>query len=326
MQYQIPVWQMIRDALQALGSEVVSTADIRSHVQAKYGDVNPGTVGAQINSCCVNNQKRVNYPENQRPRRATKPVDFLYKAARDQFTLYNPEKHGQWEIAVVDGKCVVRKLNGGEALQAPEKQQLQKMRQQHKKHSGRDIERPSAAAVRRYLQSWDGLGHYTYQEEAVKKLFSVTYPANTEISEVLVKVAALNTFYSTNIRDVYAVARHIVDLNIDARLACGDETLVNEIARVTTQRGQMRNEFSFATKYCSCHNNRAYPIYDSFVAKVLLHFRDADSFAEFMESQLRDFPRFKRVIEAFQAFYGLEAFTAKEIDMYLWQFGKDSFS
>ena len=52
---------------------------------------------------------------------------------------------------------------------------------------------------------------------------------------------------------------------------------MNDIARVNIN-GKDRNLYSFATKYCSHHNFNDYPIYDEYVAKVLLHFQRKDKF------------------------------------------------
>jgi hypothetical protein len=59
--------------------------------------------------------------------------------------------------------------------------------------------------VRHYLDKWDALENYTLQENALKKLFFQTYPQNTDIDDVLIKVSALNDFYSTNIFSVFTV-------------------------------------------------------------------------------------------------------------------------
>lgn len=81
---------------------------------------------------------------------------------------------------------------------------------------------------------------------------------------------------STNIFSPFKVAKHIIDLHIDERLAAGDVTLVNEIARVDMDNGTVKKFYSFATKYCSHHKALDYPIYDSYVVKLLCYFRDID--------------------------------------------------
>ena len=174
------------------------------------------------------------------------------------------------------------------------------------------------------MKSWKDLKNYKLQEDALDKLFFELLPSNEEISDILLKVATLNDFYSTNIFSVYPVAEHILSLKIDERLRQGDVTLVNEIQNVTIN-GVTRKFYSFSTKYCSHHNPKEYPIYDSYVEKVLKYFRKTDKFSKFKNSDLKDYQKFKNIIIAFREYYGLEEFNLKEIDQYLWQLGKEYF-
>jgi len=195
----------------------------------------------------------------------------------------------------------------------------------HNKVRRDDIPYPSCEQVNFYLDKWDSLENYTAQESALNKLFWKTAPSNRSLDDILVKVATLNDFYSTHIKSIFTVARHILNLDIDERLHVGDETVVDEIANVAISNGKVRNEFSFATKYCSHHRVDFYPIYDSYVAKILCHFKDADGFSIFHKDDLRKFSIFKQIIIDFQIFYSLENFTIKDIDKYLWQLGKECF-
>ncbi len=188
-----------------------------------------------------------------------------------------------------------------------------------------DIPKPSKAQVETYLQSWDELDNYRLQEDALDKLFFTLCPENKEISDILLKVAALNDFYSTNIFSVYPVAKHILSLDIDSRLSAGDVSVVKDIQRVTIRDGVEKTFYSFATKYCSHHKPLDFPIYDSYVEKVLCHFRDQDDFASFRTPDLKDYARFKMVLIAFRTFYGLEEYNLKQIDKYIWQLGKQFF-
>ena len=192
-----------------------------------------------------------------------------------------------------------------------------------RRKAARDIPRPDPAQVEDYLARWDRLETSAAQERALDKLFFQTYPRNTDLDDVLIKVSALNDFYSTNIFAPVAVARHIVALDVDRRLETGDLSLVNELAEVTFPDGGKKRFYSFATKYCSHHRPLDYPIYDSYVDALLRHFRDADGFAQFRTDELRDYPAFQAVLLQFRAFYGLERYSLKEIDQYLWQLGKD---
>ena len=188
-----------------------------------------------------------------------------------------------------------------------------------------DILRPNENEVTRYLELWDTLENYKFQEEALDKLFFVTYPSNTLMEDVLVKVSTLNDFYSTNIFAAYKVAKHIISLDIDERLNNSDITLVNDISKIEMDNGNIKNFYSFASKYCSHHKPLDFPIYDSFVNTLLKYFRDTDSFYEFKNKDLKDYVKFKNILIEFQKYYGLEQFNLKEIDKYLWLLGKEKF-
>jgi len=105
----------------------------------------------------------------------------------------------------------------------------------------------------------------------LNKLFFETYPLNNDLDDVLIKVCSLNDFYSTNIFSPFSVAKHIVSLGIDESLARNDLEIVNIIAKVKMNGGKIKNFYSFATKYCSHHKPTVYPIYDSYVDKMLMY-------------------------------------------------------
>ena len=187
------------------------------------------------------------------------------------------------------------------------------------------IERPSVAEVEKGLKQWrddSGYENYRRQEESVVMLFKEAYPRNTDLREVLIKVGVLNDFYGTNIFSVYPVARHIVDLKIDARLADADLGVVDSVSRVNRDGKEIRY-YSFASKYCSHHRPDVFPIYDRYVDRVLTYFK-----AEFYLSanpDLKDYASFRNVILEFRKYYGLEKFTLRELDLYLWVLGKKTF-
>ena len=56
-----------------------------------------------------------------------------------------------------------------------------------------------------------------------------------------------------------------------------------------------------------------------------MHFGRVDEFAEFAETDLKDYPKFKGILIKFREFYGLGEFNLKELDKFLWQFGKRYF-
>lgn len=166
--------------------------------------------------------------------------------------------------------------------------------------------------------------NYVSQESSLRKLFTVTYPENKELDDVLIKVCSLNDFYSTNIFSPFAVAKHIIALNIDARLKANDLSMVNVIAITKIGKNQ-RNFYSFATKYCSHHKPETYPIFDSFVEKLLMYFKNKDKFSEFKKADMKSYERYVLILKDFKMFYGLQKYTPKQIDKYLWQAGKEYF-
>lgn len=145
------------------------------------------------------------------------------------------------------------------------------------------------------------------------------------MDDVLVKVCVLNDFYNTNIFSPFTVAKHIVALKIDEHLQQGDLAIVNKVAGVVMNGGKRKNFYSFATKYCSHHRPDVYPIYDSYVEKILIYFRKKDEFFAFSNQDLKEYPLFKNILVEFSKYYGLDSFDLKQIDKYLWQAGKKYF-
>lgn len=186
------------------------------------------------------------------------------------------------------------------------------------------IPNPSKDEVKKYLQKWDSLDNYVLQESSLDKLFLKTYPNNTDINDILIKASSLNDFYSTNIFSIFSVAKHILELNIDERLKAGDETLVNDIAKIIINN-KNKNFYSFASKYCSHHYPTEYPIYDNYVERVLLYFKKRDKFDDFTKEDLKNYKTFKKILITFKNFYKIDEYDLKEIDKYIWQLGKEYF-
>lgn len=164
-------------------------------------------------------------------------------------------------------------------------------------------------------------------EQALKDLFN-QYPGNHCHPHVLLKVVAVNHLYATRILAVHDVASHIHQQaqDVDSALANGSPEIVDKIARVTLGiNGKERNNYSFATKYCSWHNVASYPIWDSRVDKYLWSLQKQDRFATIFKrnADLWEYPKFCEVMTAFRDRYGLGSFTFKEIDKFLWS-EKDS--
>lgn len=187
-----------------------------------------------------------------------------------------------------------------------------------------NIPSPNKKIIEKYLVKWDNLEeHYIWQEKSLYKLFHEDYKNNTDLNEVLIKCSCLNDFYSTNIFSIFSVAKNIFNLKIDKRLNDNDPSLVNDIAHVKIN-GVDKTFYSFASKYCSHHNDE-FPIYDYFVDKMLIYFKNKDKFAKFKKDDLKDYIKFRNILIEFKKFYDIEEYSLRDIDKYLWIAGKEYF-
>lgn len=187
---------------------------------------------------------------------------------------------------------------------------------------------PSVRELRGYLAKWDTLNVYVEHEAALEMLFrgDPEFSRNTSLRHIIVKCAVLNDFYATNIYQIEPVARNIASIrDFDTRLERGDLSLVGEIAKAD---GVRNFNYSFATKYCSHHKPELFPIYDRYVADVLTFLRRKypEIFKFKSRESLKDYGIFVEAIETVRQNFGLEAYSYKDIDRYLWQLGKDFYN
>jgi hypothetical protein len=156
-------------------------------------------------------------------------------------------------------------------------------------------------------------------EEALR-LLREQFPENKQVPHVLLKVLVLNKLYSTRVNDVdvLPLAEHIVRLDLDTQL---DQGMLAAVERIYTCDG-LQMYYSFATKFCSWHNPEAYPIYDRYADECLWAYKKRDGFAEFQHQDEGYYEKFVAIVTAFRAHYGLDRFTFREIDKFLWSSGK----
>jgi hypothetical protein len=155
-------------------------------------------------------------------------------------------------------------------------------------------------------------------EQALTELVKL-FPLNTERYQILLKVAAINQLYSTNIYAIWSVADRIEKLGIDADLTAGKRELVREMALVTIGNKQ-RNNVSFASKYCSWHQPKSYPIYDSRAELCLWAYRQQCGLS-FSRNNLWDYVSYVDAVKEFRDRFQLGELTFKEIDKFLYHTG-----
>lgn len=190
------------------------------------------------------------------------------------------------------------------------------------------LKTPTPDVIHEYIERFGQNTGAANTEKALSRLVSVL-PGNSCLEEVLLKVAAIDRLYSTNLYAIYPMAQHILALDIDSRLRAHDLELVSEIAGLkwkdASGKDQQRSFYSFAAKYCSWHVPTEYPIYDSFVDRLLRLYRQRDGFASFTNAKLSHYPTFRSVLREFQRHYGLTEFSFKEVDKFLWVYGQELF-
>jgi hypothetical protein len=182
-----------------------------------------------------------------------------------------------------------------------------------------ELKTPTPDLVREYNRRFESNDDLVFSDRAIRCIVDL-FPGNQKIEEVYLKVTLINSLYNTYLYKILPMVNQIVMKKIDIRLKIHDPSLVNEIAKLQT-----RNCYSFATKYCSWHAQDGYPIYDGFVDQLLRAYRQRDGFEPFNNKELRNYPKFKTIIQSFQHRYGLEDFSFKEIDKFLWLYGKEKF-
>lgn len=138
--------------------------------------------------------------------------------------------------------------------------------------------------------------------------FFIKYKSNTSKEIVLIKIALVNSFYKTNLRDEISLADHIFNLNyLDDDITKGDIKAVERIAN-------FNNKYfvSFASKFCHFHNKKSFPIYDSYVRLAL---------KRLVGWKGRQFNEFFEAITKFRNDNNLTDISFEDVDKFLWLYG-----
>src|SRR5690242_2547310 len=156
------------------------------------------------------------------------------------------------------------------------------------------LQNPTNKLLNLYLEKFNNDERYFPADEAIVNLFKA-FPNNKKLEDILLKISVINDLYSTNILGTFKMAKYIQGLDVDDEIRTGNPKIVNRIALGHGIRNKKNNKeinfYSFATKYCNWHNQEQYAIYDSFVEKVLIAYRNRDEFSDFHRRDLKEFPK-----------------------------------
>ena len=161
----------------------------------------------------------------------------------------------------------------------------------------------------------------TDRAESTLRELMATYSTNTKIEHVLTKVVTINALYHARVWDVdlHPLAVHIWQIeDLDAKLKRGNPGAVDAIWK---SQGTRKHYFSFATKFCSWHNQEAYAIYDLNMWEALRAYKSKELGFQFKDSECKDYACFHAVVKRFQAVYDLEGYSQKDVDKFLWLVG-----
>lgn len=212
-----------------------------------------------------------------------------------------------------------------------------------------------------YEKDLHGKCDNTIKEELLERTFqdnqtAAGFSPNKNLSDILIKVTLLNAYYNTRIDNnmLVPIARQIFALDIDGKLAESVKNgkancdLVNAIAycRDSVSKNEKINAaYSFASKYCSWHCPKLYPILDSYVKGLLFYINESyedennrfitypnDIFSKRSKEIssknkfLNDYENYYNAYMEFVKKYNLNNYSEikfKKIDEYLWMLTQD---
>ena len=144
------------------------------------------------------------------------------------------------------------------------------------------------------------------------------YRSNNNKKNVYVKVVLINALYKTAIIDTPKLSNHIFinGKKIDRKLAKSDISVIDDIRQGHgIRRKKSKKEmifYSFATKYAHFHNPKEFAICDNRVIRLL-----AQNNGHY-KKELRDYKKYKSVIDLLAKNLRLIGWDYKKIDQGLW--------
>lgn len=160
-------------------------------------------------------------------------------------------------------------------------------------------------------------------QECVLLDYVKKHPANTDPMVVKEKIRLLNRFYATRVVAEDMLKNILLIDDFDQRLQKGDLSLVHDIASCS------KDYLSFATKYCAMHNPEKFPIYDSFVFRLMEYLHSNHLFTKTPSSTIhhlkytRKSQYYKEYVDMYHEFMDVTGISSyckncRQVDWYLW--------
>lgn len=307
------VREMVWEAVEALGSPT-RNRDICDWIEQRYPGTNRGTIQCHLAICCVNQLSRLHYPENQRPRVADDPrYDFLYRAGHGVVEWYRPERHGVWSIVQDEEGNLALSCDDGELIYPG---QAKRPPTEPKRVAAREAIPITQAQIDAARRLHDILSIWPTTDRAFDLLKS-RFPGFSP-EATIIKCAAINDLYSTNVFAIWRMATHVVK-TMEAPPADPDE-LAETIARLPDEDGTVRRcHWSFASKLCHFFIDAdAHPIYDSYCRDMLTYHLGR---GRCISDAANPYRAFKQNLLQLRDLSGISA-SLRDLDEYLWLAGQ----
>jgi hypothetical protein len=129
-------------------------------------------------------------------------------------------------------------------------------------------------SLKKYLDLYSDQEMY-FVNDARNLEFFKEYPLNTKPEDILQKLSLMSDLDFSKLNAQEPMAKHILELNIDPRLAKNDLSVVSDIASITLN-GKEENFLQPASAYCNLHKPDVFPIY-------------SDQFLDFYKRYIKEF-------------------------------------
>ena len=114
-------------------------------------------------------------------------------------------------------------------------------------------------ALKKYVDIFKDQEMYFINDLRNSELFQLT-PLNTNADDIRTKLSAMNDADISKNGLMEDVIKHIITLNIDARISAGDLSVVEDLANISAN-GKSYHLLHFASAYCNFHRPDTFPIY-----------------------------------------------------------------
>jgi hypothetical protein len=177
--------------------------------------------------------------------------------------------------------------------------------------------------IEKMLQRHESNGGVMMDESLAKLFLHMNDESN--LHEVKIKVAALNTLCSTAIQNIKLVAEKIQEQWKENHIFQNEQAYVDFIDKISNVMYGIkpRNNLSFASKYVHFLSKFQTPIYDSYIWIVMIgYMKQSKNGKSYTFDTPKTYAEFYQVFNDFKTFHNLQDRKNYDIDKFLWQYGR----